>query len=402
MKKRNVLLVSGKYPPDYTGSGLRLHRTYKRLIKKYDINYFVLAGTKNNVFYVRKEITASIPVYRMKYNFFPVAKCKRILKLFLFGYVFFQRLFFFIKVGIFILTNKKQIDVIHTGQSNSWIYLISVLYGKLLNKKIIVETVVRGDPKTIIESDWYIIKKKLFLHAFKNANYIIINSPKLKKRYDFMKNNRAKIWLRPNPVNGNEFFPVSGQEKEKIKNGLGLPDDRKILLSVGRICPNKNHLFAAKSLANVKFPFFWIVLGPLAKEDKGYYKKIMSFISENNLKENVYFSCSYTKNIDKYMKCSDLFIHASKYESGPTNVLLEAWHSGIPAVVKDIPGAYEFVFKEDAFGGLLDKNCNHNEFALAINKYSKKDPGRDEIARLARKHFDHKKLDKKYWEIISE
>ena len=41
----NILLVSSKYQPEYSGSGLRAHNTYKRLKKKYNVNYDILSNS---------------------------------------------------------------------------------------------------------------------------------------------------------------------------------------------------------------------------------------------------------------------------------------------------------------------------------------------------------------------
>ena len=40
-----VLVVSSKYPPEYSGSGLRAHRTYLRLKKKYDVSFEAVSSS---------------------------------------------------------------------------------------------------------------------------------------------------------------------------------------------------------------------------------------------------------------------------------------------------------------------------------------------------------------------
>ena len=58
IKKIKVLLLSSKYHPEYSGSGLRAHNTYKRLEKKYDINFDVIVNSINyqgNLIYKYKE-----------------------------------------------------------------------------------------------------------------------------------------------------------------------------------------------------------------------------------------------------------------------------------------------------------------------------------------------------------
>ena len=40
-----ILVVSSKYQPEYSGSGLRAHNTYKRLKKNYNLNYDILSNS---------------------------------------------------------------------------------------------------------------------------------------------------------------------------------------------------------------------------------------------------------------------------------------------------------------------------------------------------------------------
>ena len=43
--KIKILVVSSKYPPEYAGSALRAHNTYKRLRRKFGVNFQVIAGS---------------------------------------------------------------------------------------------------------------------------------------------------------------------------------------------------------------------------------------------------------------------------------------------------------------------------------------------------------------------
>ncbi len=41
-----ILVVSSKYQPEYSGSGLRAHNTYKRFKKNYDLNFDIVSNSK--------------------------------------------------------------------------------------------------------------------------------------------------------------------------------------------------------------------------------------------------------------------------------------------------------------------------------------------------------------------
>ena len=43
-----ILVISSKYQPEYSGSGLRAHNTYQRLKKSYYINFDLLTNSINH------------------------------------------------------------------------------------------------------------------------------------------------------------------------------------------------------------------------------------------------------------------------------------------------------------------------------------------------------------------
>ena len=59
-----ILLVSSKYPPEYSGSGNRIHNTYLRLKKKFGINFTVI--TSSTIKFTNKKYNhESIDCYRI-------------------------------------------------------------------------------------------------------------------------------------------------------------------------------------------------------------------------------------------------------------------------------------------------------------------------------------------------
>ena len=41
----NILVVSSKYQPEYSGSGLRAHNTYKRFSKNFNLKFRVISNS---------------------------------------------------------------------------------------------------------------------------------------------------------------------------------------------------------------------------------------------------------------------------------------------------------------------------------------------------------------------
>ena len=134
-----ILLVSSKFPPEYSGSGLRASKLYIRLKKKYNINYDVITSSekenlisyKSSLNYNIKTISIKLPkIYLKNRNIFKKFFVK------IYNYLvqqisFIIELFFFIFHIIFIY---KKYDLIHIFGNNN-ITTSTLLINKILKKK---------------------------------------------------------------------------------------------------------------------------------------------------------------------------------------------------------------------------------------------------------------------------
>ena len=70
--KDKILVISSKYLPEYSGSGLRAHRTYKRLKEKFGIDFNVLTSSVefNNIKLYEVE---GVSVFRISMKVFRIA-----------------------------------------------------------------------------------------------------------------------------------------------------------------------------------------------------------------------------------------------------------------------------------------------------------------------------------------
>lgn len=114
-------------------------------------------------------------------------------------------------------------------------------------------------------------------------------------------------------------------------------DDRFVMLSVGRMTPQKQYLRFLNVLARLKadgFSFVWHVLGT------GYeYDAITARIRELDLEDCVCLD-GVTDNPYKYMKNCDLFVLPSGWEGFPT-VTVEAKILGCAVLATDVSGIRE-------------------------------------------------------------
>ncbi|MBO8217671.1 glycosyltransferase family 4 protein [Prochlorococcus marinus] len=186
----------------------------------------------------------------------------------------------------------------------------------------------------------------LIITSFLINEYTVL-SDSIKKRYPFLI--KRKMTIIPNPIGD---IKINKLAKQKSK--------RKILLNIGRLEHQKDHLTLIKAFSRiaVSFPKWDLRIvgeGSLKKEIE---KKIISL----NLINRVFIQ-SFTKEIElEYIK-ADLFVVPSIYESFGL-VTAEAMSFGIPCVgFADCPGTNELIINEKT--GLLVNSGGDRSSSLA-------------------------------------
>ena len=134
----------------------------------------------------------------------------------------------------------------------------------------------------------------------------------------------------------------------KLKRGeLGLKENDFILLSVGELNENKNHITVIKAvnelinkekIKNLKY----IICGEGSKR-----KELESFIKENNIENNVKL-LGFRKDILEIYKISNCFVFPS-YREGLSVSLMEAMASKLPCIVSKIRGNIDLIDEKGGF-----------------------------------------------------
>lgn len=143
--------------------------------------------------------------------------------------------------------------------------------------------------------------------------------------------------------------------KDSKRNELGLKKDDIVLLSVGELNDNKNHIEVIKAIdmmknkKNIKY----LICGRGNKKDY-----LTSFIKTHKLENNVKL-LGYRKDIIEICKISDIFVFPSKREGLPVSVM-EAMACGLPVVCSNIRGNTDLIISH--MGGLLVEENNFNNY----------------------------------------
>lgn len=228
-------------------------------------------------------------------------------------------------------------------------------------------------------TQWIAIKllTKLFLH---HADLVIVPTEKLKKHAESFGARRAVVI--PNGVNTELFRPalkgLTLRPQGQALSGFSSTINHQplIILSVGRLEPQKNFSVLVEAVARLKKSFkgrsFRVVLvgqGSLEKELKDQAEK-----QEVHL--TIHRSVQHEQLPDIY-RSAGVFVLPSLFEGHP-KVLLEAMSCGLPVIASDIPGCRDIVTNQHdgllvrpTVGGLqrgLEQLLNDQRFAAKLGR----------------------------------
>ena len=145
-----------------------------------------------------------------------------------------------------------------------------------------------------------------------------------------------------------ELFPT--EDKHATRAELGVPEDARIILFVGRLSVDKglHELYSAFTLLSAEFDDVWLLMvGPA---EAGSDTILLSSAGKRAAARIVFVGSSPMPQ--RYMAVSDLLCLPS-YREGFGSVIIEAGAMGIPAVGTDIYGIIDAI--EDGQTGLLVK-----------------------------------------------
>ena len=149
--------------------------------------------------------------------------------------------------------------------------------------------------------------------------------------------NSEDIDIIHNGIDTEYFCPVSFEKQKALRQQLNIPEYTFVIISVGRIAPQKNHECTLAALAKLKkrlgpeSPFLWLCLG--LKENRRYFNKLKKLINQYQLTENCRFIES-VPDITGYYGLANVSVLSSHWEGMP-NALLESMACERLAIVAD-------------------------------------------------------------------
>jgi len=322
-----VLVVSSKYPPEYAGSGLRAHNTYKRLREKYGIEFEVVCNSveyHDTTTYRYEGVDVhriSEPVfYRLLHDCYPepAYRIGKGLKYYVEAYLTRRQL------------EAKDFDVVHVfGDSAST--ATAILWAQYHNKPLVLELV--NTPKE--SPDQYLPGLNHVPEYDLRERCVIVSiSSQLKQMcadYGLSKN----VWTRPNPVDDARFNPNVFDSRNPVEL-TNFNDTDNIILYVAAFKPRKNHIFLLDVLDKLPEEYKLVLAGPADEagrhelRDKQVIAEIRDPIDQLQLSNRVDLRIGFV-DMAEFLSVSDVFCFPSWNEAMGTP-LLESIASGVPVV----------------------------------------------------------------------
>jgi len=190
---------------------------------------------------------------------------------------------------------------------------------------------------------------------------------------------RDKIIVRHNMVP--RFTPCSAEESEEVRKAWAVPPDAHLLLSVGRLSPEKGHLDLIDAINELRdMPvsrrFHLLIVGS-GSEQSAIQQKI-----EHLRLGGLVTLAGQQHDMRPYYTAADIVVLPSHSEGSP-NVLLEAMAAGIPAVATSVGGIPEIATNEQT--ALLVEGKNPPVMAKAILRLLEDERLRQQLGASAAK-----------------
>jgi len=138
-------------------------------------------------------------------------------------------------------------------------------------------------------------------------------------------------------------------DRDGIKLKLGLPINKKIIITIGWLRPGKGHEFLLKAFSQLKNmnEYCLVLLGNGSDQDR-----LQAMAEEYGISNNTIFA-GVQKNVNEWLSVSDVAVSSSLSE-GLSNALVEAAASQLPIIATNVGGNPEVV--DDGINGYLVKS----------------------------------------------
>lgn len=203
------------------------------------------------------------------------------------------------------------------------------------------------------------------------------------------KQNNLNLGFIQNGVDTEKFFPLSIDQKNKLRKKLGLNLNQRIFITVGSLITRKDMVTVVEG-----FKKYNDVNALLLVAGDGIEKVGLEIIANSSVR-----FLGNISNVVEYLQVSDCFISASLAEGLP-NTVLEAMSCGLPTILSDIASHLELYEGEK---GNFFKVRDINHLAQLLGVISQNIELQKEISlKLVQEKFSADVMSEKYQKVYKE
>ena len=392
-----VQLVSSKYQPEYSGSGLRAHMTHLRLREKYGIETEVIcSGTEStdsatyelDGISVTRILSSKIRKVHWSLGKGPLRRLTN------------AAVFHHEACRVTAVLHSREFDLLHVfGYSPATV--AAVQWARRNDVPLMLELV------NVVRSPYqYLPGTRCFsTYDLSERSIIVAISKELGERTE-RAGLSSNIWVRPNPVDVSRFVPVDSDIKAKTRKKLfGFEPETQTVMYVAKFLKRKNHSFLIDVLTELPSNFVLVLAGPplpdihsvsglTTREIPSLARKAQDLGVAERLIVRPEFV-----DFAEYLKAADVTCFPSVRE-GMGTPLLESLAAGIPVVAN----AGESSFRDhivDARNGYL-KPLDPKEWAEAIVRASGfSEQQRNLFSEQTRERYSAERVDDYYYRLMN-
>ena len=337
MKKIKTLITL--YPSFERGGATKNLINFINTCDKKNIQILLISNIDKNL--KKKLLNKNIKVI----NFFDKLKNRNFQRFFTSFFSIFALLKIFKKIDF-------ESSLVISFQSHILPIIICRLFGRKIiirNSEDIIDATKYADNKF---SAYFIFILKMLFYNFSSG--IITNSIKSKKSLDqIIFNNKCTLIYNP-------YLKKIFKKKKKLRQNY--------ILSVGRLCKQKNQIITIKAFAIFleKFPNYKLILIGHGHDES----KLKNLCQNLNISKNVIFK-GWINNPNKYYSEAKVLIFPSLYEGLP-NTLIDAINYDLPCISSKCSGAIDILTEKH---GIFIHKDNYKmlskKIEFVINNYRK-------------------------------
>lgn len=259
---------------------------------------------------------------------------------------------------LMLLMKNERFDMVHCNTP------VGGMIGRICSNKAKIQKIIYMAHGFHFYKGASLINKTLFKWAeMIMAHYtdaiITINNEDYEAAKKFKLRSGKNVYYMPGVGVDTKLNKIKNDDKQSLKQSLGLKNDDIILIAMGDLIRRKNYVTSIKAIAkasNSKLQF--LICG------KGMQLEALKKLTKELKVDNQIHFLGYRTDITELLNISDIFLFTT-YQEGLPRSMMEAMAAGLPCITSKIRGNVDLI--ENGKGGYLCEPDDYDGFAKAIS-----------------------------------